>query len=118
MLRLSVPSFKADYFLSSNSLFQFHKEQHEDRPNSDCHGKLRQRGFPHSTSSGQHIRSRHHRESGEHCNNKSFPVHECRSPFPVWDFENGSDCTRVSPARDFECTAFLQQTVTLVHVPT
>ena len=32
MLRLSVPSFKADYFLSSNSLFQFHKEQHEDRP--------------------------------------------------------------------------------------
>ena len=57
-------------------LFQFHEEQHEDRPHSDGHWKLHQRGVPHRASARQEERRHHHGKSSEHSKNKpAFPVH-------------------------------------------
>jgi hypothetical protein len=57
-------------------LFQFHEQQHKDRPNSYGHRELHHRGIPHRASSGQRKRQQHHCESGEHSYQESaFQIH-------------------------------------------
>jgi hypothetical protein len=74
-------------------LFQFHQEQHENRPDPDRHGKLRQSGVPQHTSSGQDIRRRHPDESSEHSKSKSFSS-SCLFVLP--SIYPGDSCDRFS----------------------
>ena len=71
---------------SGAELFEFHEEQHENRPYSDRQRKLRQRSVPQRTSSRQEIRRRHHGESSKYSKSESSPVHPVRPSLLVCDF--------------------------------
>lgn len=73
----------------SPALFQFYKEQYENRPHPDRHWKQHHGRVSLRSSSRKQVRQHHHGESSEHSKNKSSPVHTCSARFLVCTPEDG-----------------------------